>query len=171
MVVDFKLSQEAVHAYEACLESENKNLFVQPSSIAMSSEDFLVTVKLRPWVKPGPEYPVKLANFINGNLVGGDNLKIQEGGKVVVHVRRDLDKDFAMTVTVGNETEEVDLPPRPTQIRVETRYAQAPLEVTTGVDVDQDVNASSCLDIENDDPAVIIPGTVKWVLKSYRHKG
>lgn len=155
------LPDEAVQAYEDCLQHDNQNLYVKPT-LGMLSEDFFVDIKLRPWIKSGQEFPVEIGNFINGSRVGSGKLKIEEGGSLTIHVRRHLDKYFGMSVTVGKETQKVVLPPQPMVIIQETRFATDPMDLYTGRDTNRDRNGNSCVSIANGDPAIIIPGTVQF---------
>jgi hypothetical protein len=155
------LSDNARDAYIACLKSNDQNVFLIPSDNAMNSAEMSITVQLRPFVI-SRDIPGQVS-VSNGTVVGRQtHFIMQPNGRTIFRINRDLTKSLNFAAQVGSEAREISLPPQdPYKYQRELRYSSNITKYGHACDDCHDTH-QICVRLDNDDDAVIIPGSAKF---------
>jgi hypothetical protein len=156
------LSDNAKDAYVACLKAQDQSIFILPSDNAMTSSEMSVTIRLHPFVIY-QKIPVKFTPQ-NAEIADQDvDKEMVPGGKVVVSLKRDLDKSMNFKAKVGDETEEITLPARQDfKLQRELRYSASTTRYGHACDNCHDSHPI-CVVLDNADDAVVVPGTSRFI--------
>jgi hypothetical protein len=124
----------------------------------MKSSQFIVHLKSTPKADLPRIQPISVS-IINGKLLAGDK-QIIATEQAQLTIERDLTKETIVSVKVGNDYQNIDLPPAPNTIKIEVRRSNPQYDDQYGGQGHKE--HTLCVEIPNNEQdAAIIPNTMQ----------
>ncbi|ANV99347.1 hypothetical protein LMTR13_03300 [Bradyrhizobium icense] len=157
------LSKNAVQAYSDCLRSSDQHVFLIPSDNIMTSENVTMRLELRSFVT-SEKIPASVE--IQGATFASPPSKfdMEPGGAKIFPIKRSLDDPFTFIAHVGAKgAAEINIPARsPVKFRQELRFSREVTYSKSGNCLNCYDPKPVCVELDNRDDAVIVPGSMIW---------
>jgi len=160
------LSDNARRAYSDCLLATSQNVYIMPDEgTAQDASSIQMKVSVRPYLPSQPEKTLR-STFTSNQERLDKHIGEQElvpGATRSFTLNRDTSKELIFTARVGQEERAFVIPPvSPNTIRRELRYSKSIIKYFNKNSDNHD-NGTICIELDADDPSVIIPKTESFV--------